>query len=110
MRLKFEPSSKPLHNSANQLFLNRELYLSVVHGLAPPPLHCIQARGRVGGEVAGASPLVRCLRHLPIFMSQFYSVRARRVDIRLPGKENSKSHGARPVFSNCLDDYVDSDQ
>ena len=34
----------------------------------------------------------------------------RKVDIRLPGKGNSDSHGARPVFSNHLDDSVDSGQ
>ena len=34
----------------------------------------------------------------------------RKVDIRLPGKGNSNSHGARPVFSNHLDDSVDSGQ
>ena len=28
----------------------------------------------------------------------------------LPGKWNSNSHGARPVFSNCLNDSVNSDQ
>ena len=34
----------------------------------------------------------------------------RAVDIRLPGKGNSNSHGARPVHKNHLDDQVDSDQ
>jgi len=34
----------------------------------------------------------------------------RKVDIGLPGKENSDSHGARPVYLNHLDDHVDSDQ
>ena len=34
----------------------------------------------------------------------------RKVDIRLPGKGNSNSHGARPVYQNLLDDYVDLDQ
>ena len=34
----------------------------------------------------------------------------RKVDIRLHGKENSKSHGARPVYYNHLDDKVDLDQ
>jgi len=29
--------------------------------------------------------------------------RYRKVDIRLHGKENSNSHGARPVYSNHLD-------
>ena len=33
-----------------------------------------------------------------------------RVDIRLHGKGNSNLHGARPVYSNHLDDTVDSDQ
>jgi hypothetical protein len=32
------------------------------------------------------------------------------VDRRLPGKKNSNSHGARPVYLNRLDDEVDSDQ
>ena len=30
--------------------------------------------------------------------------RTRKVDIRLPGKGNSNSHGARPVYQNHLDD------
>jgi len=34
----------------------------------------------------------------------------RKVDVRPPGKRNSNSHGARPVYQNHLDDYVDSDQ
>jgi len=34
----------------------------------------------------------------------------RKVDIRLPGKGNSNSHGARPVYLKHLDDEVDSDQ
>jgi hypothetical protein len=34
----------------------------------------------------------------------------RKVDIRLPGKENSNSHGARPVYEIHLDDGVFSDQ
>jgi hypothetical protein len=34
----------------------------------------------------------------------------RKVDIRLPGKRNSKSHGTRPFYYNLLDDPVDSDQ
>ena len=35
---------------------------------------------------------------------------ARRIDIRLPGKGNSNTRGARPVHCNHLDDSVDSDQ
>ena len=34
----------------------------------------------------------------------------RKVDIRLPEKRNSNSHGARPFYYNHLDDPVDSDQ
>ena len=34
----------------------------------------------------------------------------RKVDVRLPGTRNSNSHGARPVYSNHIDDSVDSDQ
>jgi len=34
----------------------------------------------------------------------------RKVDIMLHGKGNSNSHGARPVYSNHLDEKVDSDQ
>ena len=34
----------------------------------------------------------------------------RKVDVRLPGKENSNSRGARPVYQNHLDDLLDSDQ
>ena len=33
----------------------------------------------------------------------------RKVDVRPPGKGNSNSHGARPVYYNHLDDSVDSD-
>ena len=33
-----------------------------------------------------------------------------KVDVRLPGKGNSHSHGARPVYSAYLDDKVNSDQ
>ena len=33
-----------------------------------------------------------------------------KVYIRPPGKGNSNSHGARPVYQNHLDDQVDSDQ
>ena len=32
---------------------------------------------------------------------------SRKVDIRLPRRRNSNSHGARPVYQNCLHDYVD---
>jgi hypothetical protein len=39
-----------------------------------------------------------------------YWTRARKVDFRLPGKESSNSHGARPVYQNYLDDLVDSDR
>jgi hypothetical protein len=34
----------------------------------------------------------------------------RKVDIRIPEKGNSNSHGARPVFYNSLDNSVDLDQ
>ena len=30
--------------------------------------------------------------------------------MRIPGKGNSNSHGARPVFLNNIDDEQDSDQ
>ena len=33
---------------------------------------------------------------------------AGKVDMRLPGKRNSNSHGARPLYFNHLDDEVDS--
>jgi hypothetical protein len=44
--------------------------------------------------------------------SKFQGVDAepRKVDARLPGKRNSNSHGARPVYQNHLDDREDSDQ
>ena len=32
------------------------------------------------------------------------------VDIRLPGKGNSNTHGARPVYYNHFDDQANSDQ
>ena len=35
---------------------------------------------------------------------------ARKIDIRLPGKGNSNSHGARPAYLNDFDDSVNSDQ
>ena len=35
---------------------------------------------------------------------------ARKVDIRLPGKGNSNSRGARPVYPIHFDGEVDSDQ
>ena len=35
---------------------------------------------------------------------------SRKVDVRLPEKGNSNSHGARPVHLNHHDDLVDSDQ
>ena len=34
----------------------------------------------------------------------------RKVDVRLPEKGNSDSHGAKPVYLTHLDDCVDSDQ
>ena len=34
----------------------------------------------------------------------------RKVDIRLPGKGNSNSRGARPVYQSHHGDKVDSDQ
>ena len=34
----------------------------------------------------------------------------RKVDVKLPGKRNSNSHGPRPVHQNHLDDKVDPDQ
>ena len=34
----------------------------------------------------------------------------RQIDMKLHGKRNSNSHGARPVYSNHLEDKVDSDQ
>jgi hypothetical protein len=36
--------------------------------------------------------------------------RGRKVDMTLPGKGISNSHGARPVHKNHFDDQVDSDQ
>ena len=35
---------------------------------------------------------------------------SRKVNVRLPGKGNSTSHGTRPVYWNYLDDTVDSGQ
>ena len=35
---------------------------------------------------------------------------SKKLDVRLPGKGNSNTHGARPVYQNHLDDEVDSDQ
>ena len=59
---------------------------------------CVEARHAEGGR--GAVP------HAPAPVA----APARMVDIRLPGKDNSNSHGARPVYENHLDDGVDSDQ
>ena len=36
--------------------------------------------------------------------------RLRKGDVRLPGKRNSFSHGARPVYQKHLDDQRDSDR
>ena len=38
------------------------------------------------------------------------SMDSRKVDVRLPGKGDPNCHGARLVYSNHLDDEVDSDQ
>jgi len=51
--------------------------------------HCLPGTGGDGGDEVG---------------------HPRKVEIRLPGKGNSNSHGARPVYQNHLDDKVDSDQ
>ena len=37
------------------------------------------------------------------------ALNARKVDIRLPRTRDSNSHGARPVYSNHLDDSEDSE-
>ena len=44
------------------------------------------------------------------FRREHFRQVARKVDTRLPEKENAISHGARPVYSNHLDDSVDSEQ
>ena len=47
-----------------------------------------------------------CLAHQPDVL---HSPRGRRI-LRIPGKGDSNSHGTRPVYSNHLDDEVNSDQ
>jgi hypothetical protein len=37
-------------------------------------------------------------------------LQSRKLDVKLPGKGNSNSHGTRPVHPNHLDDKVDPDQ
>ena len=55
-----------------------------------------------GGEGVEMAPEERrCTPHLDL---------VEQGKIRLPGKDNSNSHGARPVHYNHLGDYVDSDQ
>ena len=54
-----------------------------------------------------ASPLKHAWK--PPRQNELYAP-SRKVDIRLPGKENSKSNGTRPVYSKHLDDEADSDQ
>ena len=44
------------------------------------------------------------------FRGQGVGFTTRKVHIRLPGKGNSDSHGARPIYQNHLDDSGDSDQ
>ena len=61
-----------------------------------------------------APPLSLSLAHPPRPAPTPFLVRiageTRKVDIRLPGKGDSNSHSARPVYLNNLDDTVDLDQ
>ena len=52
-----------------------------------------------------AEPLIKSRKN-----SKLLTNVSRKVDIRLPEKEDPNSHGARPVYSNHLDNEVDSDQ
>ena len=45
-------------------------------------------------------------KHDVLLHDQVDLLRGSKADIRLPGKGNSNSHGARPVHQNHLDDCV----
>jgi len=62
---------------------------------------------RVTGKYRNRSMRHTCSRHAAWDPLIFLALE---VDIRLPGKGNSNSHGARPVYKTNLDDHVDSDQ
>ena len=53
----------------------------------------------------GTHPLPTNLESINTYISGI----DRKVDIKLHGKGNSNSNGARPVYQNHLDDKVDSD-
>jgi len=73
--------------------------------------HRMHRRRRLAHQVEQSTHLPRGLLRPPACLRRADgSTSVRKVDIRLPGKGNSNSRGARPVYSNHFDDYVDSDQ
>ena len=46
----------------------------------------------------------------PLCAGRHTWLEARKVDVKLPGKGNSNTHGTRPVHQNHLDEKVDPDQ
>ena len=72
MSLNYEPSSEPLHNTAKQLFLNRELY-RMVQPVPPEPVR-VRVRHTVRIRVPG-SVRVRVLPLLLILYSRYRSFR-----------------------------------
>ena len=66
----------------------------------------VSTRVKVSGRLKLAVPL----SPRSTLTSMMFDTADRKVDVRLPGKGNSHSHGVRPVYSNHLDDSVDSDQ
>ena len=66
---------------------------------------------RVRGTTLQSAPDHGLIFQVKVFHTfQVVPFSLRKVDIRLPGKGNSKSHGTRPFYYNHLDDPVDSDQ
>ena len=80
MSLKYEPSSELLHLSAKQLILNCNVRHTSVSLRLAAILRALLAILRAS-----------CKGVLAILTATG--------DIRLPGKENSNSRGARPVYS-----------
>ena len=55
--------------------------------------------------IKSLEPFNRKLQAFPYCLSlSYWLLQTRKVDIRLPGKGNSSSHSARPVFQSHLDD------
>ena len=97
MSLKYEPSSEPLHISAKWLFLGIKPLGTTGRGTAG-----FAALFHVDRLHQGAPPLPPPPTHMVVptygrSWGSFNHFFIRKVDVRLPGKGNSDSHGARPV-------------